>query len=322
MLRSPLAAALVSLVLSTLAACSSCPRCDGVCVDTTEDDDHCGECNRPCPRGYDCENSRCICSAPFVDCGGLCADLRSDPTNCGTCGNACAAGALCASGECVETPDAGPDTPTTPDAGRCDAPRTMCGSDCVDTQTSSLHCGGCSQPCGRGESCEAGVCECARCEGVCTDLDSDDAHCGECGNACEVDASCLEGRCLGDRRLEFVLSWNLPGDMDLRVLRPDGVEIFFGNRVPPEGPDGLDGDLDADDTTMTGPERIGFDSPTAGEYVVCVDPFSISRATEWELLLRERGEVLMTFSGTDMPGDPRNQPCTEATSETVYPFLP
>ena len=40
----------------------------------------------------------------------------------------------------------------------CDPGFTLCGQDCVDTDTSTTHCGGCDQPCAPGELCAAGSC--------------------------------------------------------------------------------------------------------------------------------------------------------------------
>jgi hypothetical protein len=34
----------------------------------------------------------------------------------------------------------------------------LCGSDCIDTSTSTSHCGGCNRPCAAGQSCGGGVC--------------------------------------------------------------------------------------------------------------------------------------------------------------------
>lgn len=310
------------LVWLSSCSCESCTQCGPECVHLQTDQNHCGSCGNECPRGFDCERGRCLCTEGFSECNDLCVDLSTNVEHCGRCGIECAPGALCSLGRCEMVPvDAGTDAPMD-GGGSCDPPRTDCDPDCADLQTDVRHCGACNNRCMSEEICVAGACDCNRCEGVCTDLDSDDMNCGSCGMMCPVDSSCLEGRCLGDRRLEFVLSWDVPGDMDLRVLRPDGVEIYFGNRMPPTGPDGLDGDLDADDTTMTGPERIGFDAPIAGDYTVCVDPFRISTSTRYELRTRESGVEIDSQIGFDTPENPRAQPCTAATSELVYSFTP
>ncbi len=51
-------------------------------------------------------------------------------------------------------------------------------------------------------------------------------------------------------RLRVVLSWDSDGtDLDLHVVSPDGVHVFYGNRVGANG-----GALDVDVTTGFGPE--------------------------------------------------------------------
>ncbi len=47
--------------------------------------------------------------------------------------------------------------PSVPDAAVCDL--TMCGDDCVDTSTSTDHCGGCFQPCTPAQDCDQ-ACRC------------------------------------------------------------------------------------------------------------------------------------------------------------------
>jgi alpha-tubulin suppressor-like RCC1 family protein len=53
------------------------------------------------------------------------------------------------------TPETAP--PTDAPAVTCDAPKKMCGSDCVDVMTSSLHCGECGKPC-TDTTCSSGIC--------------------------------------------------------------------------------------------------------------------------------------------------------------------
>src|SRR5690606_33297968 len=63
-----------------------------------------------------------------------------------------------------------------------------CGDECVDLDSSGVHCGSCDAACGKGETCTDGACECAephrRCGGVCTDLEVDSLNCGACGERC------------------------------------------------------------------------------------------------------------------------------------------
>jgi hypothetical protein len=94
-------------------------------------------------------------------CGGACVSNR--PTeNCGSCGNDCMTNqpgntyAACVDGQCVYTCLANFDD--------CDGdPATGCET---HTDTDAAHCGGCDQPCGDGQLCQAGRC-CTRCGPLC-----------------------------------------------------------------------------------------------------------------------------------------------------------
>ena len=83
----------------------------------------------------------------------------------------------------------------------CATGTTMCGTECVDTQSSRAHCGECGTTCGAGEACIDGACGviCPSgqtvCEGACIDASSDRRHCGACGTACESGEICVEGTC-------------------------------------------------------------------------------------------------------------------------------
>jgi alpha-tubulin suppressor-like RCC1 family protein len=62
----------------------------------------------------------------------------------------------------------------------CRPGSTLCGAECVDTSSSSTHCGGCNQLCGLGQTCSAGRCR-GEAPGTCADA--------PCGGAC------TSGRC-------------------------------------------------------------------------------------------------------------------------------
>jgi hypothetical protein len=93
--------------------------------------------------------------------------------------------------------------------GRVTEDCQFCGSECVDTKTNILDCGGCGQPCAVGQSCQDGVCTDAppstigcndpslyNCgNGVCTDLLSDPKNCYYCGFECGDGEECLNGAC-------------------------------------------------------------------------------------------------------------------------------
>jgi hypothetical protein len=76
---------------------------------------------------------------------------------------------------------------------------TRCGRSCVDTGTSSEHCGDCDVTSESGQSCVDGSCSCpdglASCDGVCVDTETDGAHCGACGDACASGETCVDGAC-------------------------------------------------------------------------------------------------------------------------------
>ena len=117
--------------------------CDGSCVDTTTNPDHCGQCDRSCPHAGVCSGGECVfeCASGESGCGGACVSLDNDANNCGSCGRSCPWGASCQSGECV-----------------CPGGLTPCADTCINTMTDALHCGGCDQACGAGEACVGGVC--------------------------------------------------------------------------------------------------------------------------------------------------------------------
>ncbi len=68
-------------------------------------------------------------------------------------------------------------------------------------------------------------------------------------------------------KMRIVLSWDSDGtDLDLHVVSPDGVHVFYGNRVGQNG-----GALDIDVTTGYGPEIYANPAPPKGVYHVFVN---------------------------------------------------
>jgi hypothetical protein len=77
---------------------------------------------------------------------------------------------------------------TDPDAS--DVLPMMCLGKCVNIDTDSKNCGGCSQPCNLpGEICDFGMCRCPDpqivCSGQCVDITQDPTNCGSCGHNCQ-----------------------------------------------------------------------------------------------------------------------------------------
>jgi hypothetical protein len=81
--------------------------------------------------------------------------------------------------------------------------KTLCGQQCVDTQTDPAHCGSCPQACGNGQTCHNGSCCTPNCTGKCGG--ADDTRGGTCDTCCADGTSCAsanaccsglcEGRC-------------------------------------------------------------------------------------------------------------------------------
>jgi hypothetical protein len=185
--------------------------CDGQCVQTADDMQHCGNCHTACEPDEACEGGKCLktcpaeagdcsgnCAAPLVSCEpkegtSYCADLDDDPANCGKCGFTCTAAEVCSDGGCG-LGCVMPESLCTPDAGA--------GVDggapyCADLYTSPTDCGQCGHSCGAGK-CQAMECYClppnVTCSGACTSTTTDSKNCGGCGLACAV--ACTSGECV------------------------------------------------------------------------------------------------------------------------------
>lgn len=78
-------------------------ECDGDCIDTETDPDHCGDCGEACSDDEVCSMGECSleCAGDLTDCGGACVDLERDSAHCRECGRECMMGQTCRSGVCV-----------------------------------------------------------------------------------------------------------------------------------------------------------------------------------------------------------------------------
>ena len=93
----------------------------------------------------------------------------------------------------------------------CSGGRMLCGAECVDINTSTMHCGICEVPCDpvgtTRVQCVAGACDitCDRLHGNCdsnnyngceTPFEDDPMNCGACGNQCFRTQNYCRGRCV------------------------------------------------------------------------------------------------------------------------------
>jgi hypothetical protein len=76
--------------------------CDGACVDTYANPEHCGECGNACEEGLVCEAASCVLSCPpdTTECSGECVNPQMNNDHCGGCGLSCAPGYTCQGGSC------------------------------------------------------------------------------------------------------------------------------------------------------------------------------------------------------------------------------
>lgn len=106
----------------------------------------------------------------------------------------------------------------------CGSSETRCGEVCVDTRTSTTHCGACGNVCNETETCAAGACRapCASpmstCSGACVDTRSSNEHCGACGRACSMGEVCTMGSCAGAMSCPM-------GRLDCNSDTSDGCEV-------------------------------------------------------------------------------------------------
>lgn len=208
---------------------------NGCEVASDSDPANCGGCGRACGPNQVCQAGSCTCATGFADCDGTmdngCEADLSAPATCGSCSKDCGVRATCSAGSCgcqsgyqdcdgspgceLELADAdhcGDCTTQCTGGMVCDGSGcvssctsgTLCNSACVDTNTSSAHCGDCNQPVGSNQHCENGVPTCdvgfADCNGEPGDgceinTTNDAAHCGSCTTVCKPGAQCTASSC-------------------------------------------------------------------------------------------------------------------------------
>ena len=166
--------------------------CGNVCRDTTENHQHCGECDHACKSDQVCINSKCMdltdeaCGHGEKKCSGTCIDINRDSNNCGDCGKSCDKGQLCINGSCEI------------DCGN----KLRCDGACYDPLTDREHCGNCNTKCSSEEACFGAICttDCPEenhrlCDQTCVDIKSDPNRCGSCKNTCADSERCIDGAC-------------------------------------------------------------------------------------------------------------------------------
>ncbi|MBL8680771.1 MAG: hypothetical protein JNK05_16450 [Myxococcales bacterium] len=194
--------------------CSSgCPanqlRCGGACVDVTASNEHCGACNNACTPAANgqrqCGGGACVlrCNSGFADCNMNAAD--GCETTLGTTENCTRCGEVCRGATPTCNTSAGACT-----GALCASPLLTCGSACVDPNTSTAHCGRCTNACpslpNSTAMCAGGSCrnpclpgfgDCTMAPGCETALNTAE-NCGMCGARCgfpNATAACVMGAC-------------------------------------------------------------------------------------------------------------------------------
>lgn len=143
-------------------------------------------------------------------------------------------------------------------------------------------------------------------------LDAD----GRAGEPWTIDLD-VRAAAIPEGSLVFTLRWDTPTDLDLRVITPDGIEVWSRNinsyappapGQPPDPPDAWmsGGILDVDSNArcvIDGRQQENVvwtvEPPPAGRYEVRVDAFSLcgEAAARWVVEARIGGEVVASASG-------------------------
>jgi hypothetical protein len=156
------------------------------------------------PAGPVCDGAEGVCVGCLdnADCGGAltCDTVLGKCAGCAT-DDACPAGTLCELeiATCV---------PGCNDGRPCAGGLSCCDVACVDTATSSMHCGGCDRACPGAGRCAQGVCsgnsDCPApfedCDGKAVNgceanLTTSGERCGDCWTSCTTGEYCKNGTC-------------------------------------------------------------------------------------------------------------------------------
>lgn len=197
-------------IAEPLAPCGSgLRRCRGACVDTQRSLAHCGDCDQACAAApharAECVAGRCrvACEEAYGDCdgdpaNGCEASLRT-ADHCGACGLRC--------GEPTPFCELAAGAPRCAD-GCLGSSSLRCDMECVDPQSSTLHCGGCGRECPTPQNaravCDQGVCgfSCDRTAHLCGErcvFNDDPATCGDrcepCPRPFQTRSTCDRGVC-------------------------------------------------------------------------------------------------------------------------------
>ena len=169
-----------------------CSNGDSVqCVRLSDNPQHCGMCNNPCPSGR-CMSAMCV--GGLTDGGGL--DSGEPP---GMCSPTCSSSQRCCGTTCVERQVApgtdGRSNSSFLNCGACGIPcDTMRASACT-TRTGAM---GPSCSCGNFPACTGSDVCVMNSSGTyqCVSLSTDPNNCGEVGNACAMGEVCSGGMCV------------------------------------------------------------------------------------------------------------------------------
>ena len=128
--------------------------CEGTCVDTQTDNDHCGACGAECNGEPECEAGTCTgCEGTLTACGDACVDTSSDEDHCGGCEDDCEDDETCIGGGCTPDVETEPCTPdyTVPDvADSVTTPNFgTTGPYCIKVNMSCVGGWGCNNTSGR-----------------------------------------------------------------------------------------------------------------------------------------------------------------------------